>query len=37
MDRFALRRDGASLVVDLSRLYRQDRDAGDWSAASITV
>ena len=37
MDRFALRRDGANIVVDTDKLYRQDRDAGDWSAASITV
>lgn len=37
MDRFALRRDGGSIVVSMDKLYRQDRDAGDWNAASITV
>jgi nitrite reductase/ring-hydroxylating ferredoxin subunit len=37
MDRFAVRRDGANLVVDLDRLYRQDRDPGPWEAAVVPV
>jgi Rieske Fe-S protein len=37
MDRFALTRTGASLVVDLDKLYRQDRDASAWEAAVITL
>jgi Rieske Fe-S protein len=35
MDRFALRRDGSKLIVDLDKLYRQDRDAGAWEAAVV--
>jgi nitrite reductase/ring-hydroxylating ferredoxin subunit len=37
MDRFALRRDGQKVVVDLDKLYRQDRDATDWAAAVIAL
>lgn len=37
MDRFALRRDGGNLVVDLDQLFRQDRDAAAWGAAVVTL
>ena len=37
MDRHALRRDAASVVVDLGRLYREDRDADAWKGAFVTV
>ena len=37
MDRFAVRRDGANIVVDLDRLFRQDEDATDWNAAFVTT
>ncbi|HTM32094.1 MAG TPA: Rieske (2Fe-2S) protein [Vicinamibacterales bacterium] len=37
MDRFALRRDGGNVVVDLDKLYREDRDADDWKAALLAV
>lgn len=37
MDRFAVTRDGANIVADLDRLFQQDKDAADWSAAFITV
>jgi Rieske Fe-S protein len=37
MDRYALRRDAASVVVDLGRLYREDRDADAWKGAFVTV
>ena len=37
MDRFALRRDGSTLVVDLDKLYRQDRDPTDWEAAVVAL
>ena len=37
MDRFAVKRAGESLVVDLSRLFRSDAQAQDWSAAAVTV
>jgi nitrite reductase/ring-hydroxylating ferredoxin subunit len=37
MDRFAVRRDGDHLVVDLNRLYRSDQQAQDWAAASVAL
>ncbi len=37
MDRFAVKRDAANIVVDLDRLFRQDQDAADWEAAFITI
>ena len=37
MDRFALRRDGDNVVVDLDKLYQQDKDAAEWKAAFIQV
>jgi Rieske Fe-S protein len=37
MDRFAIRREGAQVVVDLDRLIRSDQDTAGWVAAEITV
>lgn len=37
MDRFAVRRDGDKVVVDLDRLYQQDKDTSEWKAAVIQV
>ena len=37
MDRFAVKRAGDSLVVDLNRLLRSDQQAQDWSAAAVAV
>ena len=37
MDRFALRREGGNLVVDLDQLFRQDRDAAAWGAAVVSL
>ncbi len=37
MDRFALRRDGAEIEVDLDVLYRQDRDPSGWSSAVLRL
>ena len=37
MDRFALKRVGDSLVVDLNRLYRSDQQAQDWAAATVKL
>ena len=37
MDRFAVRRDGTTMAVDLDRLFRQDEDAADWEAAFLTI
>jgi nitrite reductase/ring-hydroxylating ferredoxin subunit len=37
MDRFAIRRDGAQLLVDLDTLYRQDENADQWKAAFVSL
>ena len=37
MDRLALRRDGAELVVDVDTLYQEDLHGAQWSAAFIAV
>jgi Rieske Fe-S protein len=37
MDRFAVRRDGDKIVVDLDKLYQQDKDSAEWKAALIQV
>ena len=37
LDRFAVRRDGGNVVVNLDRMYKQDDDAADWAAAFITL
>lgn len=37
MDRFAIRRDGTSIVVDLQRLFQSDIDAAGWASAVASV
>ena len=37
MDRFAVRRDGEKIVVDLDKLYQQDTDPAEWKAAVILL
>jgi Rieske Fe-S protein len=37
MDRFAVRRDGEKIVVDLDKLYQQDTDPAEWKAAFIPL
>ena len=37
MDRFAVRRDGDKVIVDLDKLYQQDKDAAEWKSAFIQV
>lgn len=37
LDRFALRRDGDQLLVNLDALYREDKEAAQWTTAFITV
>jgi nitrite reductase/ring-hydroxylating ferredoxin subunit len=37
MDRFAVRREGENIVVDIDTLYRQDEDAAQWKAAHIQL
>lgn len=37
MDRLAIRRDGAEVVVNLDVMYRSDRQAAEWGAAVVHV
>ena len=37
MDRFGVRKDGATIVADLERYYRQDQNPAEWGAAFIEV
>ena len=37
MDRFAVRRDGGRILVDLDRLYREDENPDAWKNAFVTV
>ncbi len=37
MDRFAVRKDGGNLVVNVAELYRQDKDGAQWDAAFVTL
>jgi len=37
MDRFAVRKEGDALVVDLDRLFEQDVDAAGWGGAHVAV
>jgi len=37
MDRFAIRKDGSSIVVNLDSLYEQDKDTDKWAKAFVTL
>jgi nitrite reductase/ring-hydroxylating ferredoxin subunit len=37
MDRFAITREGESVVVDLDKLYKADEQAAAWDAAAVRV
>lgn len=37
LDRFAIRREGDQLLVNLDLLYREDRDAAAWAAAFVPL
>ncbi|HEX4347157.1 MAG TPA: Rieske 2Fe-2S domain-containing protein [Vicinamibacterales bacterium] len=37
MDRYVIRRDGDSVVVDLHKWVQSDKDPGGWSAAALGV
>ncbi len=37
MDRYALRRDGDTVVVDLATAYQQDKDRARWDAAVVKL
>jgi nitrite reductase/ring-hydroxylating ferredoxin subunit len=37
MDRFALRREGDQVIVDVDQLFRSDRQKAEWDSAAITL
>lgn len=37
MDRYAVRRNGNEIVVDLSRVFLEDKDAAGWTAAVVKL
>jgi len=37
MDRYAVRRDGTKILVDLGKLFEQDKDGAGWSAAQVAL
>jgi Rieske Fe-S protein len=37
LDRFAIRRDGDKLIVDVNRLYRSDQQKAEWDAAAVAL
>lgn len=37
MDRYAIRRDGGNVLVDLAALYRQDKAPAQWAAALVKI
>ncbi len=37
MDRLGVRRDGDSIVVDLDKFYRQDKNPTEWAAAFLAL
>jgi|SRR5512140_3735121 Rieske Fe-S protein len=36
LDRFPIRKEGSSIVVDVTRVYQSDKDAAGWHAAFVT-
>jgi nitrite reductase/ring-hydroxylating ferredoxin subunit len=37
LDRFPIRREGNNVIVDNARVFRSDKDAAGWAAASVAV
>ena len=37
LDRFALRKEGSTVVADLDKLYEEDKEGAQWRAAFITL
>jgi nitrite reductase/ring-hydroxylating ferredoxin subunit len=37
MDRYAIRRDGDNVVVDLGKLFREDENRNEWTAALVRL
>ena len=37
MDRLGIKRDGATVVIDLDVLYKEDENSAEWKAAQVIV
>ena len=37
LDRFPIRRDGQSVVIDVGQIYKSDQDAAGWASAVVTL
>lgn len=37
MDRLGIRRDGATVIVDVNEFYREDKNPAEWAAAVVTL
>lgn len=37
LDRFAVRKDGGNVVANLDKMYKQDENQADWTAAFVTA
>jgi hypothetical protein len=37
MDRYAIRRDGGNVIVDLGKLHREDENRDEWIAAVVRL
>jgi len=37
MDRLGIRRDGANVIVDVNKFYREDQNPAEWAAAVVTL
>ena len=37
MDRLGIRRDGANVIVDVNKFYREDQNPTEWAAAIVTL
>jgi len=37
MDRFAVRRDGNKIIVDLAKLYRSDQQSAEWTTSVVSL
>ena len=37
MDRFAVRKEGNNILVDLDKVYEEDSDPKEWKTAFVTV
>ena len=37
LDRFPIQKDGASVLVDVTRVFRSDQEAAGWAAAFVAV